>query len=183
MAKSIEQIYTEWRGTIKKPDDTIFYYTKSLDHIILGLAMYEIISRTLRRQLKKGKEIRLYSNYINEMVTAWIDDDAVAFEYTFTMLIPLCEAYIYVFQGLEEKHPGYRKIYRNLLSTFYYWVPMGCIIDDTNLNTLLDDITTDGETIYSDKIAQMGKRAQPTVLSKGKDMSELEALELFEKCL
>ncbi len=183
MTKSIEKIYADWRSTLKKPKDTMFYFVQSLDHIILGLAMYEIASRPLRFQLKKGKEISLYSIYINEMITAWIDDDAEAFEFPFTALMTLCETYGFVCQGLEQRHPGHRKLYRNLLCTFFFWVPMGTIIDDANLETLLDDITTDGKTIYSDKIAQIGKRAQPTVISKGKDMSDFEAVKLFKKCL
>ena len=115
-----EQIYRKWKKTLHKPDDSIFYYHPSLERIILGLAMYAIASRPYISKLGKAESLSLYNLYINEMVTDWIDETD-GFEYLFTTLMTLSDAFPYVTQEFASQHPGLRKVIRNLQYTFSYW--------------------------------------------------------------
>ena len=45
---------------------------------------------------------------------------------------------------------------------------------------LLDDISTDGKRIDLEKIAQLVKRIQPIVVSRGLELDPMEGLQLIE---
>ena len=178
--KTPDQIYNEWRAALRKPDDSIFYYHPSLERIILGLAMYAIVSRPYLNKLGKAESLSLYNIYINEMVTAWIDDTD-QFEYPFTMLMDLCEAFPFVCKEMSQQYPGQKKIIRHLQNTFFYWTAVAGDMNEVKANELLDDIFTDGERIDSEMIVRLAKRIQPIVTSKGMDLHPLEGLRLIEK--
>ena len=175
-----ERIYRRWKKTLRKPDDSIFYYHPSLERIILGLAMYAIASRPYMNQLGKAEALTIYNLYINEMVTEWIDETD-GFEYLFTTLMTLSDAFPYASQGFASQHPGLRKVIRNLQYTFCYWTSVAGDMSQEKADELLDDISTDGKRIDSEKIAQLVKRIQPVVISKGMELSPSEGLRLIEK--
>ena len=177
--KTPEQIYRQWKNTLRKPDDSIFYYHPSLDRIILGMSMYAIASRPYISKLGKAESLSIYNIYINEMVTDWIDETE-GFDYLFNTLMTLSEAFPYASQGFADQHPGLRKIIRNLQDTFCYWTAVAGDMSESKANELLDDISTDGKRIDSEKIAQLIKRIQPIVISKGMNLTPWEGLELIE---
>ena len=178
--KSIpEQIYCQWKKTLRKPDDSIFYYHPSLERIILGLTMYAIASRPYISKLGKAESLTIFNIYINEMVTAWIDETE-AFEYPFTTLMTLSDAFPYASQALATQHPGLRKVIRHLQDTFCYWTAVAGDMSQKKADELLDDISTDGKRIDSEKIAQLVKRIQPIVTGKGMELTPLEGLLLIE---
>lgn len=177
--KTPDQIYNEWKTTLCKPDDSIFYYHPSLERIILGLAMYAIVSRPYLNKLGKAESLSLYNIYINEMVTAWIDETEY-FEHPFTMLMSLCEAFPLITTEMVKQHPGQKKAIRHLQNTFFYWTAVAGDMNEARADELLDDISTDGERIDSEKITQLAKRIQPIVTSKGMDLHPLEGLRLIE---
>ena len=170
-----EQIYRKWKKTLHKPDDSIFYYHPSLERIILGLAMYAIASRPYISKLGKAESLSLYNLYINEMVTDWIDETD-GFEYLFTTLMTLSDAFPYVTQEFASQHPGLRKVIRNLQYTFSYWTAVAGDMSEERADELLDDISTDGKRIDSEKIGLLIKRIQPIVISKGFELTPLEGL-------
>lgn len=174
-----EQIYDMWRKSLHKPDDSIFYYHPSLERIILGLSMYAIASRPYLSKLGKAESLTVYNLYINEMVTEWIDETD-GFEYLFTTLMTLSEAFLYATQGFASQHPGLRKVIRNLQNTFLYWISVAGDMSQKKADELLDDIYTDGKRIDSEKVAQLIKRIQPIVISKGLELDPLEGLQLIE---
>ena len=173
-----EKIYREWRKTLKQPNDSVFYYHPSLDRIILGLAIYDKASRPYLLKSNKIKMMSIYNKHIDEMVTAWIDESD-AFEFPFTTLMTTSEAFGYACQGLLQKHPELKKTIRALQTTFFFWVGAAGDMNATTAVELLDDITTDGTRISSEKISQLLKRLQPTVISRGMDMTDQEAAELI----
>lgn len=59
-----DQGYNNWRSTVSKPDDSIFYYHPSLERILLGLAIYALSSKPLIQNLGKAKELTLLHIYI-----------------------------------------------------------------------------------------------------------------------
>lgn len=147
--------------------------------IILGLAMYAIASRPYINKLGKAESLKLYHIYINEMVTDWIDE-ADGFEYLFTTLMTLSEVFPYVTQEFASQHPGLRKVIRNLQYTFCYWTAVAGDMNEKKAEELLDDISTDGKRIDSEKIAELVKRIQPIVISKGLELEPWEGLKLIE---
>ncbi len=179
----MEQIYRKWRDGLNNPDDSIFYYHPSLERIVLGLAMYEIASRPYLRKLGKAKSLTLYNMYINEMVTAWIydsDEYKESFGYTFHSLMTLSQTFFIVSNALMQQQPALKKVLRQLQYTFGFWPAIGGDIKDELAEELLDDITTDGKRIESEKIERIVKRVQPEVISKGLDLNPIEALDLIE---
>ena len=68
-----EQVYCEWRSSLKSPDDSLFYYHLDLERIRLGLSIYEISSRPLVKDLGKAESLRILNIYITDLITAWID--------------------------------------------------------------------------------------------------------------
>ena len=175
-----ERIYRQWKKTLRKPDDSIFYYHPSLERIILGLTMYAIASRPYISKLGKAESLTIYNFYINELVTEWIDETD-GFEYLFTTLMTLSDAFPYASQGFASQHPGLRKVICNLQYTFCYWTSVAGDMSQEKADELLDDISTDGKRIDSEKIAQLVKRIQPIVISKGMELSPAEGLRLIEK--
>lgn len=150
-----------------------------MERIILGLAMYAIVSRPYLNKLGKAESLSLYNIYINEMVTAWIDETEY-FEHPFTMLMSLCEAFPLITTEMVKQHPGQKKAIRHLQNTFFYWTAVAGDMNEARADELLDDISTDGERIDSEKVSQLAKRIQPIVTSKGMDLHPLVGLRLIE---
>lgn len=174
-----ERIYRQWKKTLRKPDDSIFYYHPSLERIILGLTMYAIASRPYLNKLGKAESLKVFNIYINEMVTAWIDETD-GFEYPFNTLMTLSDAFPYVTQAFSSQHPGLKKVIRDLQNTFCYWTSVAGDMSTEKADELLDDISTDGKRIDSEKIAQLVKRIQPIVVSRGLELDPMEGLQLIE---
>ena len=80
-----EQVYSEWRSSLKSPDDSLFYYHPNLERILLGLSIYAISSRPLVKDLGKAESLRILNIYITDLITAWIDEDDDAFKTMFDM--------------------------------------------------------------------------------------------------
>lgn len=89
-----QQIYAEWRSSLKSPDDSLFYYHPDLERILLGLSIYAISSRQLVKDLGKAESLSLLNIYITDLITAWIDEDDDAFKTMFDMTMTVAEAYI-----------------------------------------------------------------------------------------
>lgn len=64
-----ERVYTNWHSSLKSPNDSIFYYHKSIERILLGLAIFVISSRPIVGKLEKAKMLKIlhickfYSSY------------------------------------------------------------------------------------------------------------------------
>ena len=113
------------------------------------------------------------------MVTAWIDGTEY-FEYPFTMLMDLCEAFPFVCKEMSQQYLGQKKAIRHLENTFFYWTAVAGDMNEARANELLNDIATDGKRIDSEKVTQLAKRIQPIVISQGLDLHPLEGLRLIE---
>lgn len=142
--------------------------------------MYAIASRPYMSKLGKAESLSVINNYVNEMVTAWIDETE-GIEYLFTTLMTLSDAFLYATQAYVSQHPRLRKVIRNLQHTFCYWTSVAGDMNGKKADELLDDIFTDGKRIDSPKIAQLVKRIQPIVISKGMELDPMEGLRLIEK--
>ena len=153
-----EEIYKDWRSTLRSPDDSLFYYHPSMERILLGLAIYALSSRSLIQDLGKAKALTLLHIYIPDLITAWIDEDDEAFETMFKLTITLSEAFIPAAMAAEREYPSKKKKLRRLATFFAHATSAGGDMTEKMAEELLDDLTTDGKQIYSDKITSLGTR-------------------------
>lgn len=99
-----EQIYSEWRSSLKSPDDSLFYYHPDLERILLGLSIYAISSGPLVKDLGKAESLRILNIYITDLITAWIDEDDDSFKTMFDLTMTVAEAYIPCLMAAEREY-------------------------------------------------------------------------------
>ena len=153
-----EQIYTNWRSSLKSPDDSIFYYHPSLERILLGLAIYAISSKSLVQNLGEAKPLKLLHIYIPDLITAWIDEDDEAFATMFNLTMTVAESFVPAAVEYERRYPAKKKNIRKLSTFFAQAVACGGDMNEKMAEDLLDDLSTDGKQIFSDKISSFGSR-------------------------
>ena len=151
-----EQVYSEWRSSLKSPDDSLFYYHPNLERILLGLSIYAISSRPLVKDLGKAESLRILNIYITDLITAWIDEDDDAFKTMFDMTMTVAEAYIPCLMAAEREYPSKKRQIRKLGMLYANAVSAGGDMSPARAETLLDDLSTDGKQLHSSKIQQFG---------------------------
>ncbi len=151
-----DEIYAEWRSSLKSPDDSLFYYHPDLERILLGLSIYDISSRPLVKDLGKAESLRVLNIYITDLITAWIDEDEDAFRTMFDLTMTVAEAYIPCLMAAESEYPSKKKQVRKLAALYGHAVSAGGDMSQSLAETLLDDLSTDGKQLHSDKIQKFG---------------------------
>lgn len=149
--------YNEWRSSLKDPDDSIFYYHSDLDRILLGLAIFSISSIPLVRNLGKLKSLTLLHIYTKDLITAWIDEDDDSFKSMFGLTITIAEAYFPCIIAAEKQYPSRKKLLRKLVELYGTAISAGGDMAPSLAEILIDDLSTDGEKLYSDKIKKYGE--------------------------
>lgn len=165
-----EQIYSEWRSSIKSPDDSLFYYHPGLERILLGLSIYAISSRSLVKDLGKAESLKILNIYITDLITAWIDEDDDAFKTMFDMTMTVAEAYIPCLMAAEREYPSKKRQIRKLGMLYGNAVSAGGDMNPAIAETLLDDLTTDGKQLHSDKIKKFGDELLTLIRIHGMDI-------------
>lgn len=155
---TIEETYQQWRSTLKRPDDSVFYYHRSLERILLGLAIYVLSSRSLTDKLGKAEMYKILNLQVPDLLTAWIDEDEQSFESLFPMVMNVTDGLLLSAGGAEKQFPKSWKQIRQLISFLGNSVGLAGDMDEDLAEELLDDLSTDGEKIYSDKIRRYGDR-------------------------
>lgn len=151
-----DEIYAEWRSALKSPDDSLFYYHPDLERILLGLSIYDISSRPLVKDLGKAESLRILNIYITDLITAWIDEDEDAFRTMFDLTMTVAEAYIPCLMATESEYPSKKKQIRELAALYGHAVSAGGDMSQALADTFLDDLSTDGRQLHSEKIRKYG---------------------------
>lgn len=151
-----DEIYAEWRSSLKSPGDSIFYYHPGLERILLGLSIYDISSRPLVKDLGKAESLRILNIYATDLVTAWIDEDEDTFRTLFPMTMTVAEAYLPCLMAVEREYPSKKKQVRKLATLYVQAASAGGDMNQVLADTLLDDLTTDGKQLRSIKIRKFG---------------------------
>lgn len=60
----------------KSPEDSVFYYHSSEDRIVLSHALFWVMSKSLKGKVGKEKNILLIRQYQEEMLEAYLTEDA-----------------------------------------------------------------------------------------------------------
>ncbi len=165
-----EQIYSEWRSSLKSPDDSLFYYHPDLERILLGLSIYAIASRPLVKDLGKAESLKILNIYITDLITAWIDEDDDAFKTMFDMTMTVAEAYIPCLMAAEKEYPSKKRQIRKLAALYGHAVSSGGDMSPALAENLLDDLTTDGKQLHSDKIKKFGDELLTLIRIHGMDI-------------
>lgn len=155
---TIEETYKEWRSLLKSPDDSLFYYHKDLGRILLGLAIFVIASRPLFQKLGKAEAMKILPIYIVGLISAWIDEDDESFETMFKATMTVAEAYVIAGQAFSKSYPSKAKTIRSIQNLYGVSVSIGGDMSDYLAEELLDDLSTDGNQLYSDKIQALGSK-------------------------
>ncbi len=155
---TITEAHNAWRSSLKKPEDSIFYYHKDLERILLSLAIFVISSRPVTAKLGKAEMLKILHLQVPDLITAWIDEDEKTFEQLFPMVMTVAEGYTPAAIAAEKKYPASKKAVRMMAYLLANASGAGGDMNDALANELLDDLSTDGDEIYSDKIKAFGTR-------------------------
>lgn len=153
-----EQVYSEWRSSLTKPDDNTFYYHPDLERILLGLSIFAIASRPLMQNLGKAEALKLLNIYTTDLMTAWIDEDDETFEAMFDLTVTMAESYIPCLMGAEHEYPSKKKHLKKLATFFSYAVATGGDMTPALAESLLESPSTDGHKLHSSKIKDFGSK-------------------------
>lgn len=151
-----EEVYKTWRSTIEAPDDSLFYCHPSLESILLGLSIFVLTPQPSLGKLGKAEPLKILHLQVPRLITAWIDEDDETFEALFPTVITVCESYMMTGIAFAKKYPLKHKIIQELMAFFALAIPSGGDMNPTLAEELLDDLTTDGRSIYSDKVKAFG---------------------------
>lgn len=165
-----EQVYKEWRSSLKSPDDSIFYYHPDLERILLGLSIYTLSSEPLIQKLRNLEHLSVLNIYTTELITAWIDEDGDAFEKLFQLTMTVAEAYLIGWAAAGKSQPSKKKETIKLGNFFTYAVASGGDMNPKLAQSLLDDISTDSKKIYSPKIQEFGTKLLKLMQIYGPDI-------------
>lgn len=165
-----EQIYSEWRLSLKSPDDSLFYYHPDLERILLGLSIYAISSRPLVKDLGKAESLKILNIYITDLITAWIDEDDDSFKTMFGLTMTVAESYIPCLMAAEREYPSKKRQIRKLGMLYGNAVSAGGDMSAALAESLLDDLSTDGKQLHSSKIQQFGNSLLTLIRIHGMDI-------------
>ena len=165
-----EQIYSEWRSSIKSPDDSLFYYHPGLERILLGLSIYAISSRSIVKNIVKAESLKILNIYITDLITTWIDEDDDSFKTMFGLTMTVAEAYIPCLMAAEEEYPSKNRLIRKLSSLYGHAISCGGDMAPALADSLLDNLSTDGKQLHSEKIQKFGDDLLTLIRIHGMDI-------------
>lgn len=165
-----EQVYSEWRSSLKSPDDSLFYYHPGLERILLGLSIYAISSRSLVKDFGKAESLKILNIYTTDLITAWIDENDDAFKTMFDMTMTVAEAYIPCLMAAEREYPSKNRLIRKLSSLYGHAVSCGGDMAPALADSLIDNLSTDGKQLHSEKIQKFGDDLLTLIRIHGMDV-------------
>lgn len=153
-----EEVYKNWRDTLKKPNDSIFYYHSGLERILLGLSIFVLTPQPAFAKLDKAVPLWIFHKYVPDLITAWIDDKGDDFKSVFDLTMVVSESYLLAANEYARQHQSKRKVINTIMAFFAAAASAGGDVHPHIAEELLDDLSTDGSKIYSTKIAAFGTR-------------------------
>ncbi len=171
--KTPEEIFEIWQETLRSPDDSLFYHHPGLDRILLSLAIFTISSEPVYRKLGKNNPLSLLNIYVNDLITAWIDEDDETFEQMFPMTMTVAEVFMISVFAKKKEQPSKEKDLVKLANFYSYAVACGGDMREELAESLLDDITTDGKRIFSPKVKEFGTKILKLMQIHGPELTYL----------
>lgn len=156
LTMTIEQTYNDWRAKLKEPDDSLFYYHPNMEHILLGFAIFVLSSKPILQKLGKAECLTLLHRYIPDLITAWIDEDEKAFETMWPLTMTVAEIYTRVAFAFADEYPSKSRQIKKLAIFYGNAVAIAGDMSEAKATDLLEDLSTDGTNLYSDKITDFG---------------------------
>jgi hypothetical protein len=155
---SFEEVYKNWRSTLNKPDDSLFFYHPNLERVLLGLSIFVLTPQPALNKLGKAKPLKILHYQVPDLITAWIDNNEEVFEKTFSMVMKVAESYLMGTSAYGRKFPSKHKTVMEIGAFYAHATSCGGDLTPALAEELLNDLSTDGEKIYSDKIANFGSK-------------------------
>lgn len=136
----------------KSPEDSVFYYHSSEDRIVLSHALFWVMSKSLKGKVGKEKNILLIRQYQEEMLEAYLTEDAY-----FPELLHYCnvmyETLLTITAGVYDLHTN--KEARKLAGITMVAAGYGGDMPEDLCYDLLDDIDFYFNKVKCRKIEQM----------------------------
>lgn len=102
--------------------------------------------------------ITLLHRQVPELITHWIDENEEQFEVLFPMVMTIAEAYVVAAKAAGDEYPSEKRAIRTMVSLLVNSCGVGGDMKEPQAQEFLDDISTDGDKIYSDKIKDFGEK-------------------------
>ncbi|MCM1140483.1 MAG: hypothetical protein NC453_18090, partial [Muribaculum sp.] len=128
----------------------------NLERILLGFAIFVLSSKPLIAKLGKAECLTLLHRYIPDLITAWIDEDEKAFETMWPLTMTVAEIYTRAAFAAADEYPSKKRQIKKLAIFYGNAVAIAGDMEETKATALLDDLSTDGANLYSDKITAFG---------------------------
>ena len=177
---TIKQIYANWRTTLKEPDDSLFYYHPNLERILLGFAIFVLSSKPLLQKLGKAECLTLLHKYIPDLITAWIDEDEKAFETMWPLTMTVAEIYTHAAFAAADEYPSKKRQIKKLAIFYGNAVAIAGDMEEAKATALLDNLSTDGSLLYSDKITAFGNQILFLTTQYGMDIPPAKLAQLID---
>ena len=136
----------------KSPEDSVFYYHSSEDRIVLSHALFWVMAKSLKGKVGKEKNILLIRQYQEEMLEAYLTEDAY-----FPELLHYCnvmyETLLTITAGVYDLHTN--KEARKLAGITMVAAGYGGDMPEDLCYDLLDDIDFYFNKVKCRKIEQM----------------------------
>lgn len=165
-----EEVYTNWYKSLKSPDESIFYYHKGVERILLSLVTFVISSSQIASKLGKAEMLRILHVQVPDLIIAWIDEDEETFATLFQMIMIVSEGYAPAAMMAERKYATNKKAIRTMAYLFVNACGACGDMSPELADELIEDLSTDGIDIYSDKIKKFGEDLLFLTRSHGVDI-------------
>ena len=135
LAQMEQKLHESWSSE----EDSLFYYHRSEDRVVLSHALFWVMSQSLKGKIRQEKCLLLLRQYQEEMLDAYLQDT----EYFPTMLHYCNIIYEYLPMILNGSHLSGEKGTSKLAAIAIVAAGYGGDMDEELANALLDDMDFD----------------------------------------
>ena len=135
LAQMEQKLHESWSSE----EDSLFYYHRSEDRIVLSHALFWVMSQSLKGKIRQEKCLLLLRQYQEEMLDAYLQDTE-----DFPTMLHYCNIiYEYLLMILNDSHLRGEKGANKLVAIAIVAAGYGGDMDEELANALLDDMDFD----------------------------------------
>lgn len=123
--------------------------------------------------MAKVLPLKILHFQVPRLITAWIDEDNETFEEEFKLVLTTAECYMIVAVPFKKEYPAQGRQIHEIMQFFSHAIPCGGDMNPALADELLDDLSTDGREIRSEKIKEFGTKLLALTKEYGLNISLL----------
>lgn len=132
--------YEQWRKSLKKPEDSIFYYHSSMEKVLVSCAVFTMLTQGLEKELDDLKAIHLFRQYTRELIEGWQAGNG-DFDFLFRSIGLTAECLPLMFVEGMNSRPGKKPALKKLMAAFSIGLGYCGEMSQSKAEGLLADIT------------------------------------------